>query len=130
MRKITEQSVNAFIARRAMTSGNMTVRNVGNETHMLLHGNMIARLCAPIKSEALELDIPAQIMISDCDWRTTTTKERLNGLLSTFPLRYSIYQKDHTWYLSTPTGDAVWKGGAVFTAAGEFTHMTDVAGGY
>ncbi len=124
MRKITEQSVNAFIARREMSAGNMTVRNEGSETRMLLHGNVIARLCSPLVSDALDLNIPAQIIISDCDYRTTTTKERLNGLLQTFAPGYGIYQQAYVWYLNTPTGDAVeWKGSAVFTAAGEFMHM-------
>lgn len=37
--------------------------------------------------------------MSSCGWTSNTTKERLNGLLSTFDKRTYIYQKDWKWFL-------------------------------
>ena len=67
MRKVTEQTVKAFLARKARTVGNT---HTDGEA-LYLHNNLIARWVAK--------DL---IEITDAGWRTVTTKERLNGLLT------------------------------------------------
>jgi hypothetical protein len=69
MRKITEESIDAFYKRKRFKKQNTEV-HVGDFTTMLrLHGNTIA-----ILHENGDLDI------STCGWHTNTTIERLNGL--------------------------------------------------
>ena len=116
MRKITQQSVAAFMAAGRLSSGNMTVTtspdpDTGNPiTDMLLHGNLIARGGVMAGQR--------RIVITDAGWQTVTTKERLNGLLSAFAPGYGLFQKDFAWYLDTPNGTVDWNGRAVFTCEG------------
>ena len=65
MRKITEQSVKAFLNREYFNKGNM----YADSTILQLHGNTIAK-----RTESDEIEI------SFAGWNTPTTKERLNGL--------------------------------------------------
>lgn len=96
MRKITQQSVNAFIAKRNFSSGNMTVHNHGQVTEMRLHGNLIAE----------HVHITGEIFISNAGWTSNTTKERLNGILDAIGEGSGgIYQRDFQWY---------WKGSESF----------------
>ena len=93
MRKITRESINAFLLSQPFTKGNMHVYVSGDYAELLLHGNCIAYRTGN------------NITIRDAGWRTVTTKERLNGLLETLGLP-RIYQKDFTWHL----GDKIWQG--------------------
>ena len=45
------------------------------------------------------------VSVRDCNWRTSTTKSRLNAILRKYSLP-TIHQKDHVWYV----GDEVWRG--------------------
>lgn len=87
MRKITENSINAFFCDKDFSSGNMAVLADKQNTRLLLHGNCIAT--KDIRT--------GKIILSDCGWQTTTTKERLNGILDFLNIG-RIYQKDFTWY--------------------------------
>lgn len=87
MRKITKESVQAFIESRNFHSGNMAVETKDNTISMFLHDNLIA------KREK------GKIYISNSGWTSNTTKERLNGLLQELNAGY-IYQKDFVWYWS------------------------------
>jgi hypothetical protein len=85
MRKITEQSVNAFLNRTEFKKGNMKVENLDDGwTYLLLHNNCIAILNAK-----------GNLSITDTGWQTNTTKERLNGLPGV-----SIVQKNWKWFLN------------------------------
>tara|TARA_R100001440_G_scaffold46725_2_gene66432 strand:+ start:7720 stop:8016 length:297 start_codon:yes stop_codon:yes gene_type:complete len=86
MRKITEESINAFLNRTKFKKQNMevTLNNYNNETHLELHGNTIA-----ILNENNE------IFITNCGWESNTTKERLNALPNV-----SIRQKNFQWFLN------------------------------
>ena len=86
MRKITKESINAFLNRTKFKKQNMqvTLNNYNNETHLELHGNTIA-----ILNEKNEL------FITNCGWRSNTTKERLNALPNV-----SIRQKNFQWFLN------------------------------
>lgn len=87
MRKITEQTVNAFYEGVNFKKDNMKVENRHGGVSLYLHNNMIAHL------QGLEL------FISTCGWETNTTKERLNGLLDKYGLG-KIQQKAGKWLLN------------------------------
>lgn len=87
MRKITRQSVAAFIAGEEFRSGNTRVTVENGIVWLELHGNRIA--CRD----------GTGTYITDAGWQSVTTKERLNGLL--YQLNAGgIHQKDWRWYLN------------------------------
>tara|TARA_R110000764_G_scaffold208369_1_gene294063 strand:+ start:376 stop:669 length:294 start_codon:yes stop_codon:yes gene_type:complete len=95
MRKITEESVNAFMNARKFKKANMEVEVLPNVTILKLHGNKIAyRYNNPERT----------LSITSCGWFTNTTKERLNALEGV-----NIYQKNWEWYLN----DKQWDGGLI-----------------
>jgi hypothetical protein len=89
-KKITQESVSAFLDCRPFKKSNMEVVREGTIYYLKLFGNKIA---------AIEAD--GRLWISDAGWDTRTTKERLNELPNV-----SIYQKNHIWYLN----GTVWDG--------------------
>jgi hypothetical protein len=86
MRKITEETVNAFYNATPFKKANMEVEVLPNVTIMKLHGNSIAFLYN---------DPNKTLAITNCGWESNTTKERLNALQGV-----SISQKNHIWYLN------------------------------
>lgn len=85
MRKITQNSVNAFLAGQRYSEGNTVVSPSNNQIYLYLHGNIIA-----VKEKST-----GKIKISNCGWFTNTTKERLNALPNV-----SIKQVKGKWYLN------------------------------
>lgn len=85
MRQITKQAVNAFYNWENFSLSNTFVDTHNGENRMFLHGNLIAKC----NNWVLE--------ISSAGWETTTTKERLNGILGA--MWYSVKQKKYTWYI-------------------------------
>ena len=87
MKKITEQATNAFYWKQNKTLGNTKIEYNKEKdiVYLYLHGNKI------VQKEG------GNLFISSCWWNTTTTKERLNWILS----KYSIYikQRNYIWYL-------------------------------
>lgn len=95
MRKITEESVDAFMNARKFKKANMEVEVLPNVTILKLHGNKIAyRYNNPERT----------LSITNCGWFTNTTKERLNALEGV-----NIYQKNWEWYLNGKQ----WGGGLI-----------------
>lgn len=93
MRKVTEQSVAAFLNAEKFSSGNTTVEVLPNVTILRLHGNAIAyRYNDPEKT----------LSVTDAGWKTNTTKERLNGI----PM-VRVNKEKGTWYLNGKE----WDGG-------------------
>tara|TARA_R110000868_G_scaffold180116_2_gene420636 strand:+ start:1085 stop:1372 length:288 start_codon:yes stop_codon:yes gene_type:complete len=92
MKKITQQSVNAFINDLQFSKDNTIVKAGGEVTNLFLHGNLIAH------------KIQGRMFISNCGWFSRTTKERLNGLPNV-----SICQKKGKWYLN----GEFWNGGTI-----------------
>lgn len=86
MRKITRDAVNAFRNNEDFNRGNTQVMSGVNGAVMLLHGNAIA---------AWQDD--GELYVSSAGWETVTTRDRLNGLLSSCGCQ-GIYQKDFAWY--------------------------------
>ena len=92
MKKITKESVDAFMNARPYKKDNMVIEvkpdwfEGHNVTIMYLFGNIIAyRYNDPERT----------ISITDAGWQTNTTKERLNAIPGV-----SIYQKNWEWYLN------------------------------
>lgn len=84
MRKITRDSVNAFLNRQTFKRQNMEVTSFDNSFYLKLHGNTIAVLHGD-----------DTLMITNAGWESNTTKERLNGLPNV-----NIHQKNFIWYLN------------------------------
>lgn len=86
MRKITRESVMAFMEARPFKKDNMTIEVLPNVTIMSLFGNRIAyRYNDPERT----------LSITNAGWFSNTTKERLNGIPGV-----SINQKKGEWYLN------------------------------
>lgn len=97
MRKITDHSVGAFLARKPFKQANMEVRvdgavGEGSTSVLLLHGNEIAKLYSD-----------GSIDVTNAGWFTRTTKDRLNGIPGV-----SINQKAGVWYLNGVEWDGSW----------------------
>ena len=80
MRQITRKSVEALLVGSSYKNSNTKVR----DRAMYLFGHKIAWF-----------DLNDQLWISNCGYRTNTTKERLNGLPGV-----DIRQRNFTWYLN------------------------------
>ena len=97
MRKITQESINAFLNRDNFKKANMHVWS-GYEcspqlvTKLFLHNNLIA-----------EMNHYGTIKISNAGWFSNTTKERLNGLPNV-----NINQKNFIWYLNGKEWNGDW----------------------
>ena len=86
MRKITQQSVNAFLNAQKFNRQNMRVEVLPNVTTLYLHDNAIAyRYNDPERT----------LSITNCGWFSNTTKERLNALPDV-----NIVQRNYVWYLN------------------------------
>ena len=86
MRKITKESIDAFLNAKKFRKSNMDVEVLPNVTVLKYQGNSIAyRYNDPKKT----------LSITNCGWFSNTTKERLNGLPNV-----SIIQKNFIWYLN------------------------------
>ena len=91
-RKITKESVNAFLMRKTFSKGNMKVDECYGQYRLRLHKNVIA-----------VLDEFNMLSISNAGWASTTTKERLNGLPNV-----RINQKNWNWYLNGNEWNGEW----------------------
>jgi len=86
MRKITKESINAFMNAKRFKKQNTVVEVLPNVTILKLHNNTIAyRYNDPERT----------LTISNCGWFSNTTKERLNALPNV-----DIRQKNFVWYLN------------------------------
>lgn len=93
MRAITQKTAEAFARNEKVCFSNSQVIINDMGTHYYLHGNLIASMKDGV------------LFISNCGWKTNTTKERLNGILSQFNLP-KISQKHFVWYY----GNEVFEG--------------------
>lgn len=67
MRKVSREAAYSFRNNVKYSSKNTIVIVYGAETHLVLHGNIIAKT------------IGENIYINHCGWKTTTTRDRLNA---------------------------------------------------
>lgn len=96
-KKITMDSVHAFIAGKLFRRENMEVTVSNGNVILRLHGNPIAKRT-----------IDGKVYINTCGWFTVTTKERLNYLLYAFNSALVIRQKNWQWYLGDDKWDGEW----------------------
>ena len=89
MRKIEAQLVAAISAGRDFRSGNTTLDNTDHGQIVRLHGNKIAQING------------STLCITSAGWETTTTKSRLNAILSALIPSARIHAKDFTWKLTS-----------------------------
>lgn len=92
-RKITKESVAAFLAGRKFNKGNMSVEFDASFWKLKLHGNTIATI-----------DPLRVLSISNAGWASNTTKERLNGLPGVW-----VHQKNWKWHLNGNEWDGSWR---------------------
>ena len=95
MRKITEEGVEAFNTGVEYRNSNTSVQFIGDgkEIAMYLFGNRIAW-------RKLNSDV---VWITNCGWKSNTTKERLNGLDGV-----KINQSKGVWYLNGTEWNGDW----------------------
>ena len=93
MRKITKESVQAFMDRKKFNKGNMSVEVDTDVTKLKLHGNTIATI-----------DALGVLSVSNAGWASNTTKERLNGLPNVH-----VQQKNWNWYLNGNEWNGTWR---------------------
>jgi len=93
MRKITAVAVENFYNLTPYRNGNTSVsvvtKNGVTTSQLILHGSVIAKYNPSSKYDRL--------YINDCGFRTATTKERINGVLSRCDA--SVFQKSGWWYI-------------------------------
>lgn len=94
MRKITKESVNAFLMGKTFNKGNMSVTIEEGITYLKLHNNKIAALLGD-----------GRMWVSNAGWRSNTTKERLNGLPGV-----RVNQKNWDWFLN----GQLWDGNPIY----------------
>ena len=96
MRKITKQMLTAYNNGQSFKSSNTKVIVNGNSscgtlTQIYLFENLIAE------------DSDEGLKITNCGWKTDTTKERLNALPNV-----SIHQNKGKWYLNGNEWNGEW----------------------
>ncbi len=89
MRKIESQLIAAIAEGREFKSGNTTLDNTDHGQIVRLHGNKIAQIDG------------STLRITSAGWETTTTKSRLNAILSALIPGARIHAKDFTWKLTS-----------------------------
>ena len=89
MRKITRESVEAFLNGDIFNKANMEVYVSDFECSLKLHGNIIARRA---------FGFPMRVTFAG--WQTPTTKERLNGLAELMNGTRPFYQKAGQLYFN------------------------------
>jgi len=87
MRKIEEKMIDAINYRQNWSCDNTMVEIEGDKIIVKLYFHPIARISKN------------SIQISSCGWRSSSTKSRLNAILSHFGVE-RIYQQDFVWYIN------------------------------
>lgn len=94
MRKITEESIDAFMNATPFKKSNTEVKVLPNVTVLILFGNEIAYLYN---------DPSRTLSITNAGWKSDTTKERLNALPNVSISQRTINNngvKKKLWYLN------------------------------
>ena len=94
MRQIEQNLINAIRGRKkAWSQDNTTISyNENTETYdVFLHGNKIA---------SIDYD-SREVRLSSCGWRTSTTKSRLNAILTALRADGGIRQIRNRWQICT-----------------------------
>jgi hypothetical protein len=101
MKKISQDSVNAFLNKKTFNRENMMVyRGPESSWYLMLHGNAIAKMASD-----------GTITVSTCGWHTRTTLERLNCLLYTLGSKSRLRIRKSEPFLETEHGLLPWTDG-------------------
>jgi hypothetical protein len=93
MRTVTQKVVKAW-----QMGSKKTVDNTRTDgSRIYLHGNCIAKR-----------DENGSVYITDGGWQTSTTRERLNGILATLGIPQRVYQKNFALYFGGVEWDGSW----------------------
>jgi len=92
MRQVTESTALAFKEGRPVSISNSKVMGDKNNCIYTLFDNVIA---------TLEGD---KLLLTDSGYKTATTKERLNGILSVFNSEWRVYQLKGQWFITDGMG--------------------------
>ena len=96
MRKIERQLITALnTPGKQLKSSNTQVRWSGDSyVEVLLHGHIIASINYAT----------CTMVLSACGWETTTTKSRLNAILSDLVPGARIFAKSYEWFITGANG--------------------------
>ena len=96
MRKIESQMNDAISNKVTWKNANTEVQYINGVSYVYLHGNKIAEVGDNF------------IRLFDGGWQTTTTKSRLNAILSEHGLKNEgVYQKAYKWFLRLTDGTSI-----------------------
>lgn len=97
MNKLEQTVITRFLKDQPVRISNTKVERVGNETHLFLHGNLIAK------------KMGTEIWGCMAGWGTPTTRSRLNAVARAVGGR-GIYRKNWVWHLDdgTPLDVFTW----------------------
>ena len=99
MRKIESQMNRAILTETDWKSDNTKVINIEGVSFVYLYNNLIAM----VADTFLEL--------FDGGHQTTTTKSRLNAILSAHGNGERVYSKNFNWFVSTSNGEVAFNNG-------------------
>jgi hypothetical protein len=99
MRKLEVQMNNAILNSKDWKKDNTEVINIEGVSFVYLYSNLIAM----VADTWLEL--------FDAGYQTTTTKSRLNAILSAHGNGEYVYQKNFNWFVSTSNGEVPFNNG-------------------
>ena len=99
MRKLEVQMNRAILTETDWKCDNTKVINIEGVSFVYLYNNLIAM----VADTFLEL--------FDGGYQTTTTKSRLNAILSAHGSGEYVYQKNFEWFVSTSNGDVPFNNG-------------------
>jgi hypothetical protein len=97
MRKIEREMIEAIKTKKPYNNDNTEVSIREGILRVYLHGHLIAQI------------EESELFLTDCGYKTKTTKSRLNCLLSHFGFPV-LYSKNYQWYI----GDDMWQGNKIF----------------
>ncbi len=99
MRKVSKVTAQAFKSAMPIKVGNSMVRVVdGGDALYYLHGNRIASM------------FEGKLNLTDCGWRTPTTKERLNSIMQVLGIDGHIHQSKGEWFMTLNGITSWWEG--------------------
>lgn len=92
MRAVEKKMIDAIINQKNLSCDNTGVVSQKDNVEVYLFDNLICKI---------DKDF---VNITNCGYKTSTTKSRLNSILLTFVKDRYIYQKNHEWYIFADGG--------------------------
>lgn len=88
MRAVEKKMINAIINQKNLSCDNTKVVSQKDNVEVYLFDNLICKINRDF------------VDITNCGYKTSTTKSRLNSILLTFVKDRFIYQKKQEWYIA------------------------------